>query len=96
MKTIPLPDNFPLPKYQFGQLIKVRQGRHAISKAWEPVLGVITGLQWVDPSTAGQQGLGAGWLYAVSFVDLPQLPAGMGQLLDQPIEEAHEADLEAV
>jgi hypothetical protein len=83
MKTIPLPDNFPSPKYQIGQQVLVPyQG--------ESVPGSVMGLFFVSDRV---EGYAPGWLYFVSF--LAGLPNGVWHLLSETNYIAHETELDA-
>ena len=83
MKTIPLPDDFPTPKYQMGQQVLVPyQG--------EAVPGSVIGLFFVSDRV---EGYAPGWLYCVSFV--VGLPKGVRHLLSEANCIAHETELDA-
>lgn len=93
MKTIPLPDNFPVPQYQLGQVVRVLQAE-AMSNFNTPILGLVVGLRWINPENSRIIGYASGWGYMLSFVDMPGLPEGFGRNLIEPSDWACEADLE--
>ena len=93
MKTIPLPDTFPDPQYQLGQIVRMLRG-HNMGHYRVPILGVIVGLQWISPNTSELMGYGCGWTYLLSFVDVPGLPEGFDRNLSETSDWAGEADLE--
>jgi hypothetical protein len=95
MKTIPLPDNFPEPKYQLGQVIRMLQGNMLPSHRM-PVVGLVTGFQWINPKTADILGYAPGWHFLISLADYPGLPEGIERNLEEPCDWAREADIEAV
>ena len=93
MKTIPLPDTFPTPQYQLGQVVRMLKGQLMCTYK-TPILGKIVGLQWINPDTADIVGYPQGWAYLLSFVDMPGLPEGFERTLNEPSDWANEIDLQ--
>lgn len=89
MKTIPLPDNFPQPKYQLGQTVTARY-EHLPTN--DPVQGTVIGLFFIDPDSVDYRA--PGWNYYVSFA--LNLPEGVDELLVEPSGIACEVDIRAV
>jgi hypothetical protein len=95
MKTIPLPDTFPAPLYQLGQLVRMLKGQ-VMSPYRTPIVGLIVGLMWINPDSADDLEYPQGWAYMLSFVDVPGLPEGFERNLSESSDWAREADLENV
>lgn len=94
VKFIPLPNGFPEPQYQLGQVVRMLSGQ-IMSQHKMPILGVIVGLKWINPETAELIGYEHGWGYLLSFVDVPGLPEGFERNLSESSDWAREVDLEA-
>jgi hypothetical protein len=93
MKTIPLPDTFPAPLYQLGQVVRMLRGQ-ITSQHRTPIVGLIVGLMWINPETADALGYHCGWAYLLSFADMPGLPEGFEHNLSEASDWALEADIE--